>query len=71
MTKYRPDFKLKKGLAYIDELPWSEEKELIHYVVNYYKMLAASKQGEIQEYKKFFNQLNKFLPHNPLKLPRA
>lgn len=58
-----PDHKLKDAIKFIDNLDDSKENELIKYYILQKDNHIKEQNKLIEEYRDFFNKLNKFLPN--------
>lgn len=63
MALHRPDRKLAEAKKYIDSLDDSKESDLIRYFVANKDNKIKKQREELSKYRKFFKQLEDFLPN--------
>jgi len=62
MALYKPDYEYKAAKKLIDRLDDTVENRLIKYYISKKEDHIEKQYKQLEEYKQFFNQLNKFLP---------
>lgn len=67
MALYQPDYKLSDAKKAIDELdPKNKKNELILYFIKNKDVRIKELETQLDEYRKFFKTMSKFLPsHSP------
>ena len=63
MALYRPDYKLQEAVKVVENLDDSEQSVLIKYLINDKNDTIEKQRGKLDEFYKFFNLLDRFLPN--------
>lgn len=60
---YKPDHNLAKARKFIEEMPESEAKEHVDYLIKHLNDHIEKQSKKLNEYNDFFEKLNRFLPN--------